>query len=204
MNICNTSDKQSIINKLKAHWVCVLPTDTVYGLMTLPWSLDSVKRIFELKARPANMNLQILVSWTEDIKSLGLKINDTAQKMLNSQYMPWAITLILWFDEVWWRPDRLQNRYEAWVRIPNSDYLLNIIKHVWPILATSANHHGKPTPNNITEIADQLCWAPDLIVDGGIIETTPSTIINCNYAEWWSIEREWVVSIKEIESYLNS
>jgi L-threonylcarbamoyladenylate synthase len=204
MNTCNISDTKIIINSLQKHWVCVVPTDTVYGLMTLPWSLESIQRIFELKARPSNMNLQILVSWVEDIKKLGLKINETAQKILDSKYMPWAITLILWFDETRWRPDRLQDRYEAWIRIPNSDYLLNIIKNVWPILATSANHHGKPTPNNITEIVSQLFWKPDLIVDGGIIETTPSTIINCNFVEWWTIEREWIVSIKEIESYLNS
>lgn len=203
MNTCNISDTKTIINSLQKHWVCVIPTDTVYGLMTLPWSPVSVERIFELKARPWHMHLQILISWIEDIKTLGLKINETAQKLLDSKYMPWAITLILWFDEKWIRPDRLQNRYEAAVRVPNSDYLLNIIKHVWPILATSANRNWIPTPNNINEIVNQLCGTPDLAVDGGIIETTPSTIVNCNYEKWWTIEREWVISKQEIESYLN-
>lgn len=203
MITCIVIDHDSIIECLTNKGVVVLPTDTVYGLATLPWCDTSTQRIFELKARPANMNLQILVSWVEDIVSLGLYINTTAKKLIDSPYVPWAITLILGFDKSKPRAPWLQWRIEAWVRIPNNPYLLEIIKKTWPILATSANHHGKPTPDNITDIINQLHGQPDLVVDGWTVKTIPSTIVNCN-CEWWKIEREWVISSEELWLYLSS
>jgi L-threonylcarbamoyladenylate synthase len=47
-----------------------------------------------------------------------------------------------------------------------------------PIIATSANIHGEISPVNVEEVSDQLGKSVDLIIDGGTVSGTPSTIIN--------------------------
>jgi L-threonylcarbamoyladenylate synthase len=180
----------------------MLPTDTVYGLAVSPVDEVAIHHLFEIKGRPLNINLPIMVADEQGIIELGLERNTVAQKLLDSSLIPGQITLVLGFDESRERPQWLNGRQEVAVRIPNHEQLLAILNLTGPLLVTSANNHGQPPSETVQEILQTLKIQPDLVLDGGSLTSTSSTLVNCRTMPP-SIERIGAVSETEIWSVLN-
>jgi len=191
---------EEIVECLGNGGVVLLPTDTVYGLAVSPNFDKSIDRLFALKRRPRNVNLPIMVWSDEELEPLGFEITQSARRLLRSPLIPGSLTLALGFrgDD---RPAWLQGRDEAAVRIPNDERLLAVLREAGPLLVTSANAHSAGTPDNVAEILEQLDGAPDLYVDGGILKTTASTLVNCR-VDPPVIERVGVVPESEVFKYL--
>ena len=187
---------------LQSGGVIVVPTDTVYGLAVLPQDAAPVERLFALKARPDSVNLPVMVANLRQLVQLGARISDAAEKLMNSPYVPGAVTLVFGIDQDK-APDWLKHRDEFAVRIPDDKFLLSLIEEVGPIHATSANRHGAPTPSKLPEILEQLAADPDLAIDGGTVDTIPSTLVNCNM-DPVQIERVGVIPVSDIEKVLQS
>jgi L-threonylcarbamoyladenylate synthase len=183
--------------------VVLLPTDTVYGLAASPLFPEAVNRIYTLKSRPRKQNLPIMVSKTADMEVLGLDLNAAVQKILASSYVPGDISIVMGFKEapsVFW----LEGRDEVAVRIPNHPELLAVLDKTGPLLVTSANKHGRPnTPTQVQEILDELNGVPECVVDGGIVENIPSTIINCRVTPP-VIERNGRILYEDLFNLLNN
>ena len=195
------SDK--IINCLQNSGVVLFPTDTVYGLAAIPTNENAVKKIFEVKERPINSFLPIMVSAIKDLELLGLDINSNATILLTSYLVPGAITLVLGFKTSPSLP-WLKGRDEIAIRIPKNEFLFSILHKTGPLLVTSANKHNhSPTPSVVSEILKQLNGTPDLIIDDGVCKEVPSTIINCRFTPV-KIERSGSVSTEEIFKIINN
>ena len=194
----NTDIVEKVAAILLEWGVAVLPTDTIYGLAVLPQYADSVDRVYTLKNRTKTKNLPIMISSKDQAHDLWLIITHNAQILMDSPYMPWAISLVL-EHTLWKWPDRVKNREETAFRIPNHKWLLAVLEKTWPLLVTSANLQDNKTPNNVTDILEELHWSPDVVVDGWIIyNEQASTIINCRGSEI-VIERIGKISPSEIE-----
>nr|VFJ57489.1 MAG: L-threonylcarbamoyladenylate synthase [Candidatus Kentron sp. DK] len=189
-----------IVACLNGGGVVLMPTDTVYGLAALPARTRAVARIYALKDRPEGMNLPIMVDSVEQLSLLGVAIGEAARRLLDSPLIPGALTLALGFRD---RPipDWLQGRDEVAVRIPDDKRLLEVLRQTGPLLVTSANRHGNPTPGALAEALTQLDGAVDLTIDGGQLSTAPSTLVNCRRNPP-VIERVGTVSEAEIARYL--
>src|SRR3954447_5804516 len=180
-NVLVKSDPASIrttVDCLLSGGVVLLPTDTVYGLAVLPGRSDSIDRVFEIKGRPRQVNLPIMVSSESDIDALGFSVNEPARRLLRSPLVPGSLTLALGFRDqpaVAW----LAGREEAALRIPNEVWLLEVLRTSGPLLVTSANLHGAGTPDDLGGVLSQLQSMPDLAIDGGVLHTVPSTLVNC-------------------------
>ena len=192
---------EDIVQCLAGGGVVLLPTDTVYGLAVSPHFDKSIDRLFALKGRPRNVNLPIMVASETQLEPLGFEITESARRLLHSPLIPGSLTLALGFHSNY-RPDWLTGRDEAAIRIPNDDRLLAVLRQAGPLLVTSANAHSAETPDNINDILDQLDGRPDLSIDGGILRTTASTLVNCR-REPPVIERHGVVPDSEVQRYLN-
>lgn len=186
-----------VVESLQQGGVVVVPTDTVYGLAVSPDFPDSVERLYELKQRPRHMNLPIMVADIAAMEALGVAINERARRLLESEYVPGALTVAIGFVDqptVPW----LEGREEVAIRIPNDERLLEVLRQSGPLLVTSANASGQNTPKNVGEILEQLNGTPDVAIDGGEIKTIPSTIVNCRL-DPPVVEREGVIPTEEIE-----
>lgn len=181
--------------------VVLLPTDTVYGLAVFPHFDHSIDRLFALKRRPRNVNLPIMVSEEAELEPLGFHISHSARRLLRSPLIPGSLTLVLGFSSDY-RPEWLTGRKEAAVRIPNDNRLLAVLRKTGPLLVTSANAHSAETPDNVKDILAQLDGAPDLAIDGGLLRTTASTLVNCR-VDPPVIERLGLVAEAEVLRYLN-
>src|ERR1044072_6211336 len=192
---------EDIVECLRNGGLVLLPTDTVYGLAVSPNFDESIDRLFALKRRPRNVNLPIMVASDAELEPLGFEVSETARRLLQSPLIPGSLTLATGFRSDY-RPAWLEGRDEAAVRIPNDERLLAVLRSAGPLLVTSANAHSAGTPDNMTEILEQLDGEPDLSIDGGILKTTASTLVNCR-VDRPVIARFGVVPESELLKYLS-
>ncbi len=199
-----TSDPQAVAEALLEGKVALVPTDTVYGLAASPLHPDAVAGIFRIKQRPQNVNLPIMVAEKKQLKDLGLEINENAEKLLDSPYMPGPMTLVLGFDQNATRPEWLQGREEVAVRIPNSEFMLSVLRQAGPALVTSANKHkSKINMGVLSEVLGDLEEMPSIGADGGVLKDKASTIVNCRKNPV-VLERVGVVSQEDVDQVLKS
>jgi L-threonylcarbamoyladenylate synthase len=157
-----------------------VPTDTVYGLAAHPLATRAIARIFELKDRPAQKNLPVMVADEGDLPSLGVHVNEPARRLLRSGLVPGPVTLALGFAPRAGRPPWLAGRHEVAVRIPADDLLRAVLRRTGPLLVTSANRSGQDTREEVSAILASLLGEPDVVIDGGPLSSVPSTLVNCN------------------------
>jgi len=188
------------VDCLRKGGVAILPTDTVYGLAASPEHEDSIRKIYALKRRPQDKNLPIMVSASFDLSQIGIQLTLSAKRLLASPFVPGPLTLALGVDRDR-APHWLSGRDEVAIRIPNSEFMLEILEKTGPLLVTSANAHGQPTAHCVADIVTGLNGSPDLVVDGGRLSDVPSTLINCRL-EPPVIERVGAISAAEVLEHL--
>jgi L-threonylcarbamoyladenylate synthase len=187
---------------LRSGQAVIIPTDTIYGLATLPTSKEGVEYIYNIKNRPASFNLPIMVDSIDPLYDLGLDLTPIAKALLSSPFCPGAMSLVLGFvDEP--KVDWLAGRDEVAIRIPDNEWTLALLRKTGPLLVTSANRHKSNIDfGNLEEIKQDLGILPDCVADQGKLNMVPSTIVNCRYDEL-KVEREGVISFEDIKKWLD-
>lgn len=175
------------------------PTDTVYGLGASIFNEKAVSRIFEVKQRPLKMALPVLISGITMLKNIVKDLPEYAL-LLAEHFWPGALTMVLL------KSDRVPGIVTAGdntvaVRLPAHPVPLALIAALGiPIIGTSANLSGKPSPVTAVEVKEQLGDNVDLVIDGG---TSPggqeSTIIDVTSDEP-VVLREGPISLAAIQN----
>lgn len=176
--------------------VILTPTDTVYGLICLPTSDVAIKKIFEMKGRPVNRHIPIIVAdWQQAKSELPIVWNQLSRKLAD-RFWPGALTLACGIvkNNVKW----LEGRVEVGIRVPDHIYIQKLARKMGPLLMTSANRHGENTPHTIEGALGSLVIAPSLAIDGGLLSGAPSTLVNVNLPEP-KVERIGSIPASEIE-----
>ena len=195
----STDETGRLATCLREGGVILLPTDTVYGLAVHPGRDDAVERLFAMKGRPGSRNLPIMVAAVDDLVVLGAEVTAPARRLF-AAFSPGPLTVAMGLRPGA-APAWLDGRVEVGVRIPDDKDLLALLAVVGPLLVTSANAHGQPTPETVPEILVALEGTPDIVIDGGPRPVVPSTLVNCNLPEP-VVERSGVLSDEEIARVL--
>jgi L-threonylcarbamoyladenylate synthase len=199
-------DTQQQIEKgiaiLRHGGLVAFPTDTVYGLgagMTLP---QAVARVYAVKARPPGMALPLLVANTAQISEVAQRIPSVAWHLIE-RFLPGALTIVLPKSEAV-PPIVSGGGGTVAVRIPAHPIPIALIKGLGaPIIGTSANLSGHPSPLTAEEVYSQLGDKVDLIIDGGQCVGQESTIVDVT-GETPVILRAGAISREEIEQVCGS
>jgi len=180
--------------------IVALPTDTVYGLAVDPTQPEAVAALFALKERPAGVALPILVGSREQVEQVAGHL-DTAASRLAERFWPGPLTLVV--------PRRrgftvdlggpASARQTVGVRWPEHPLVTELCARIGPLAVTSANRHGGPPATTAAQVAAAFGRADDLavIVDGGICDGTPSTVVECRGPASRGL-REGGISFEEI------
>ncbi len=177
--------------------IIAFPTDTVYGLGASIYNETAVRQIFTVKRRPLEMALPVLVASIEQLKDVTVTLPKVAL-YLAEYFWPGGLTMVLPKSEK--VPDIVTaHENSIAVRVPDHPVPVAIIKGLgMPIIGTSANVHGKPSPVSAAEVRKQLGKKVDLIIDGGRSPgTRESTIIDLT-GEKPVIIREGTITISEL------
>jgi L-threonylcarbamoyladenylate synthase len=142
------------------------PTDTVYGLGASMFDINAIERIYRVKGRLKSMALPLLLSDPSQIAVLVTSVPPLAQNLIN-EFFPGALTIILPKSDI--VPDIITGGGKTIAfRIPNHPVTLALIKGFGkPIVGTSANLSGQPSPLTATEVINQIGSQIDMVIDGG-------------------------------------
>lgn len=161
---------------LPAHLVggalCVIPTDTVYGVVCAAALPESVARLYAAKSREDKPGT-IIAANVEQLIELG--VNRRALRAV-AHLWPNPVSVVL--------PDESRLAYidrglkSLAVRIPAQEDLRALLQHVGPLLTSSANLPGHPPAENIDQAIAYFGDVIDVYVDGGDLSNRPpSTLI---------------------------
>lgn len=168
----------SIVKVLNDGGLVVAPSDTVYGILGDSCNDNTINKVYDAKKRNKNKSLILLVNSIEMLKKYILEISPLEEKLI-SKFWPGKLTIIFK------KNDNVSNlltggRDTIAIRYPDNDFLLDIISKVnRPLFSTSANISNQSTITSVDQIEQELLDYIDLVVDGGEIESTSSTIVLC-------------------------
>ena len=173
---------QHAADVLKHGGLVAFPTDTVYGLASLPFQADMVERLFAVKGRSSTKAIAVLVGELAQVGRVARKLNHIAVR-LAERFWPGPLTLIVAGHAD--LPDFLAQNNNVGVRMPNHPLALTLLQQVGPLAVTSANLSGHDNTNTAQEVLGQLGGRIHLVLDGG---HTPgggvaSTVVDCSGSE---------------------
>jgi L-threonylcarbamoyladenylate synthase len=186
------NDAEAFERCIAAGGVAVFPADTVYGLACDPESAAAVARLYELKGRPPDKPAAVMFfalgAALAALPELGARIRAAVQGLL-----PGPLTLLLPNPEHRFPlacgpdPDTLG------VRVPAIPALGAVGV---PVLQSSANLAGGPDARTFDAVPQAIRDGADLVVDGGELPGTPSTVLDLRTYERdgeWAVLREGAV-----------
>ena len=183
---CTADTIRDAAAALKAGHLVAFPTETVYGLGADARNPDAVKRIYEVKGRPADHPLIVHISSINELKKWASEIPDYAIA-LGRNFWPGPMTLILKRTEL--AGNFITGGQDTvGLRIPSNPLALALISEFEKIsdsaiAAPSANRFGQVSPTTASAVSTELSnylGKDDLILDGGASSVgVESTIIDC-------------------------
>lgn len=137
------------------------PTDTVWGLGCDATDEAAIEHIFEIKHRPANKSLIVLVDSVEMLKEYVVNVPDAALRVIREATKPTTII----YEESRNLAHNISADKSIAIRIVNDVFCKEMIKLFGkPIVSTSANISGEPTPHTFKEISQQVKESVDYVV----------------------------------------
>ncbi len=143
-----------------------IPTDTLYGLAADVQNEGALTRVFEIKGRPANLALPVLVAGWDQVEMVATA-GDAGVQQLAASFWPGSLTLVL--------PRRQDlsslvtgGRETVAVRMPSHWIPVSLAAGLGrPITGTSANRSGDTDLDSPQEILETLGDAVDEVIDMG-------------------------------------
>ena len=176
----NQAEIQRARDCLSRGGVAAIPTDTLYGLAADATNPQAVNRVYEIKGRPANMPLPVLVSGWEQVETMSNAEGRTLELAwrLAERYWPGPLTIVL--PAAPNLPDRLTGGLDTiGVRMPDHEVPLALASGIGkPITGTSANPSGGADITEASELRSTLGSMVDVIITSGAKPLgTASTIV---------------------------
>ncbi len=186
-----TQDTQHALTVLRHGGVILYPTDTVWGIGCDATCADAVRRVFDIKKRADGKALITLLADANDLWRYVDGVPDVAFELIDAAVRP--LTVI--YDKAL-MPPLAPNLPAAdgslAVRItrePFSAALCRALRR--PLVSTSANISGQPTPSVFAEISKEIIDSVDYVCATGrdYAPSEPSSIVRLTASGCISIIR---------------
>ena len=159
-----------IAKHMKSDSIFIYPTDTIYGIGCNALKTDTVKEIREIKK--TKHPFSVIAPSFDWIKKNMVVTNEEYLYKLPGPY-----TFIMKKK----KPTFLKEASESatlGIRVPNHPILKMVEQANIPFITTSANVSGEETITSVTQISKEMLNKIDFIIDGGILDNSPSEIID--------------------------
>jgi L-threonylcarbamoyladenylate synthase len=201
--VASDKDIEQAAAVLRAGGLVAFPTETVYGLGADASNAAAVRRIFEVKGRPASHPVIVhiadgvqLANWARDIPE--------AARRLALKYWPGPLTLILKrargvSDEVTGGQDTVA------LRVPSHPLAQRLLARFGGgIAAPSANRHGRVSATTAEHVRREFGAAVECVLDGGAAEVgIESAIVDLSGGKATLLRPGWITA-SEIERALGA
>jgi L-threonylcarbamoyladenylate synthase len=182
--------------------VAVFPADTVYGLACEPDTREAVERLYALKGRRPDKPAAVMF-FDPELAFAALPELEPRTRSLLERLLPGGITALL--------PNPLRryplacgpDPHTLGLRVPALPAGIEALAGMrWPVMQSSANRAGGVDAQLLEEVPEEIREGADLVLDGGALEGTPSTVVDLRRFEldgMWAVLRQGAVPEREIE-----
>ncbi len=171
--------------------VAVFPADTVYGLACDVHNRVAVERLYRLKRRPLDKPSAVMF-FDRDLALAALPELGERTRDVLGRLLPGPVSVLLPNPERRFPLACGEDPSTFGLRVPVVPALAGVS---WPVLQSSANLAGGPDARVLSEVPEGLRRTADLVIDGGELPGTPSTVIDLRTLETtgeWDIVRQGV------------
>jgi L-threonylcarbamoyladenylate synthase len=195
------TDATAFEHTIAAGGVAVFPADTVYGLACGPDDPAAVERLYALKGRAPDKPAAVMFFDRDRALAAFPELPPRTRAALE-RLLPNSVTLLL---------PNPRRRYPLacgpdpgtlGLRVPDIPALASVGR---PVLQSSANHAGAPDARRLGDVPEDIRSGADLVLDGGELPGTPSTVIDLRRYERtgeWSVLRSGAVAPAAIATVL--
>jgi len=177
--------------------VAVFPADTVYGLACDVHNRVAVERLYRLKRRRLDKPSAVMFFDLELALAALPELGERTRAVLR-RLLPGPVTVLLPNPEGRFPLACGDDVGTLGLRVPVVPLLDGV---AWPVLQSSANLAGGPDARSLGDVPEALRRAADLVIDGGELPGTASTVVDLRAFEAsadWEIIREGALTRDEV------
>jgi len=174
-----TTDVDVALRAIRRGDLVAVPTETVYGLAADAADERAVRRVFEVKGRPADHPLIVHVASAEQLGEWAAHVPEPAARLAAACW-PGPLTLLVpraahVLDAV------TGGRATVGVRVPAHPLATGLLaRHGGGLAAPSANRFGRVSPTTAAHVVADLGADVAVVLDGGPSPVgVESTIVDC-------------------------
>lgn len=194
MKYVSEKDRQLAVKALSKGAILGVPTETVYGLAVKADNTEAIKKLLNLKDRKVGSGkvLTLMVADVDEMKKYAKMTR--AHMNFARHYFPGELTVLLPKHDDFKHP-YFDNFDIVGIRIPQHDFMLNLIRETGPLLVTSANPRGEAPCRSSKELAKRIP-AVDMIIHGTAGGSLPSTIIDFTEDEPYTVRQGGLLIVR--------
>jgi L-threonylcarbamoyladenylate synthase len=191
------SDAEALERCMSVGGVAVFPADTVYGLACDPTTRVAVERLYRLKRRALDKPSAVMFF---DLELALEALPETGERTRGAmpRLLPGPVGLLLSNPEQRFPLACGEDPNTLGLRVPRVDRFAGVRR---PVLQSSANLAGEPDPRRVEDVPESIRRAADLVIDGGELPGTPSTVVDLRRYEddgSWRVVRAGAVAEEEV------
>lgn len=156
------NDIEQCLQVLRRGGIILYPTDTIWGIGCDATNEIAVEKIFELKRRPSTKSFVVLVSSEREVLQYTASPDLAVFDYLNKTTKP---TTVIYEHALGLAANVLADNGSVAMRICSDEFCKHLIKRFRkPIVSTSANISGEPSPENFKAINKVIVEGVDYVV----------------------------------------
>jgi L-threonylcarbamoyladenylate synthase len=157
------SEVYNAFEVIKNGGIILYPTDTVWGIGCDATNPDAVKKIYDLKKREESKSMIVLMNGEKMMYNVFKEVPEVAWQIMDLSEKP--TTLIL-DNPRNVAPNLIAPDKTLGVRIVKEPFCYKLMERMKkPLVSTSANVSGMPTPNSFKQIDRHILEGVDYIVN---------------------------------------
>ncbi len=180
----NIWDNENIITVVKGGGVVVMPTDTIYGMVTNALNTVAVERIYQIRKRAPEKPCIVLIGDVKELENFSIELSEEQKEKIkeywnldvNSTEQKRPTSIIFDCNE-----ERFaylhRGTHTLAFRLPAQADLRTLLNETGPLIAPSANTEKFPASETIEDAKNYFGDDVDLYVDGGPIISRASQVI---------------------------
>lgn len=167
------------VKVLKEGGIILYPTDTIWGIGCDATNPDAVAKVYEIKRRPDSKSLVLLADSLDMVAKYIKEIPDAAIQLVEVNDKPMTIVYpgAICTKKALEGEKQVSDRHflayntvaedgTVGIRVPMMDFCKSLcFKLGRPIVSTSANISGEPSPKKYSEIPEEIIGAMDYVVE---------------------------------------
>lgn len=151
------------IEILNSGGIILYPTDTIWGIGCDATNPEAVAKIYELKKRADSKSMLVLM---DNINSLGRYMEEVPEMAYDLIELSEKPITIIYPDAKNIASNLIAEDGSLGIRVTYEKFSAELIRRFRkPIVSTSANISGKPSPQNFSEISEEIKSGVDYVVE---------------------------------------